>query len=177
MQRPKPTPAAPPARGRPAPRPAAPVQQPAARSSFFAGIGAAPMPHSGIYPKDGQYLVQVEAIKVGTSSKGDGDYIAVELTVLDVLVEYEGSNRAGERISWVVMKKHGLTALSNLRGFFVALLDCAPEDLTDDTCEEACADDGEDLKGTHLEMTATTITTKRGTPFTKCTWSPESQAE
>ncbi len=124
---------------------------------IFDGIGNAPMPNSGLYFKDGTYLVEIMACRTGESRKpGAGAYCAVEATVLEVLVDYEGGNVVGERVNWVVMMRWAETALSNLKGFI---------------CAAVSADEGEEIDPDIItpEM-AEMVFGGEGDDFTKVVW-------
>lgn len=140
-------------------------------ADMFAGIQNAPMPGSGRYFQDGVYLARIEAFKRGMSRAGKGAFSVVEATILEVLVPYENSNREGERVSWVVMMKHGETSLSNLKGFAAAAMDCDPEEVTPGVLLTASHGDGSALKGLELIATAVTQPTRTGGKYTKVTWS------
>jgi hypothetical protein len=87
---------------------------------LFGKLGKAPPPGGGgRYMNDGQYLVEITKVTAGESQKGEGPFVAVEATILEVISEYDNSNKVGESVSWVVMFKHP-PAMSNLRGFFAA---------------------------------------------------------
>lgn len=144
-------------------------------ADMFAGVEKAPMPGSGRWFTDGVYLVRVEAFKRGISRKGDGAFSVVEATILEVLVPYDASNREGERVSWIVMMKHGETSLSNLKGFAAAALDCDESDVTAGALLKASDGDGTALKGLELIATAVTQPTRTGGKYTKVTWSSEDE--
>lgn len=154
--------------------------------SVFAGIGNAPMPNSGIYFKDGTYLVEIMACRQGASRvPGKGDYCIVECTILEVLVDYEGSNKIGERVNWVVMMRWGETALSNLKGFIAAALssdegeEIDPEIINEEIADQVFGGTGDDdeheadeemMKGIKLQVVANTVLTKKEDDFTKVVW-------
>lgn len=96
---------------------------------LFAGLGKAAAPFSkGAFFKDGRYLVEIRRVVQGDSQQGKGPFVAVEVVILDVLVGYDGSNKEGEALSWVVMLRQQ-SALSNLKGFFGAACGIHPEAL------------------------------------------------
>ena len=152
--------------------------------SIFDGIKDAPMPNSGIYFRDGTYLVEVNACRSGMSRKpGEGAYTVVEGTILEVLVEYEGSNQVGERANWIVKMKHGETSLSNIKGFIAAGASSeAGEDIDPEIIDSEMADtvfgnteeaDEEAMAGVRMIAIANTVKTKKDNDFTKVVWLPD----
>lgn len=154
----------------------------------FSGIGNAPMPNSGLYFKDGTYLAEIMACRQGSSKiPGKGDYCIVELTIVDVLVAYEGSNKEGERVNWITMMRWGETALSNLKGFIAAGIssdegeDIDPEIIDEKISDQVFGGDGGDpeheadeelLKGVQVKVIANTVQKKDGDDFTKVVFYP-----
>jgi hypothetical protein len=132
---------------------------------------------------DGRYLVRLEKITNDESAQGEGEFVAIESTILARLVAFENSKRPGERVSVVYMAKHGDVSIANVKSFIGTLCDMNPnaEDGDPDyydgrawaaAAEKAAEGAGTAFAGTFLVAEATTIVTKKNKkPFTKITWS------
>lgn len=144
----------------------------------------------GNFFRDGRYLIELVKITNGESQQGEGEYVAVECCIKKVLVQFEGSNKPGELVSWVVMAKHGDVALSNLKSFIGAITgkdpNCSdPHDAKYASPADwakaglrAASGDGTLLAGTELNANAVTIITKkRQSKFTKVSWASASVEE
>ena len=148
--------------------------------SIFGGTNEAPLPGGGRNFKDGRYLVRLEAFKRGVSQQGKGDYVVAEVTVLEVLTEYDDSNKPGERVSWVQLARWQ-PFKGNVKAFIVAAtgseLDGA--DLVapngerikvQEALEKASAGDGTMLAGATMIASAHGTKTKAGGDFTVVRW-------
>lgn len=138
--------------------------------SIFANIETASAPAQQRYFADGTYLVELHKFVQGSSRRDNTPYVAVEATILEVTNGDEGSNRSGERVSWVVMRKQQETFLSAVKGFVAAASGVDYGDVTSEMCEELSEGDGSAIGGMEVIADAKTITTLKGNPFTKVIW-------
>lgn len=184
------------------PAPSAPPARAAQPGAFqaFGRVGHVGGPNAGgNYFADGRYYVVLNRISAGNSQQGQGEFAAVEFTIVEVTTGFDanphstpptrGSNKPGERVSVVYMfTKHGDVAVSNFRGMIGAAAGMDP-DATDpesagyappaaweQACYKAIEKDGTALAGIVLDVTAISILTKRKTPFTKTIFAPVDEA-
>jgi len=87
---------------------------------LFEDADSAPMPGGGRNFKEGKYLCRLEAFKRGKSQQGKGEYAVAEVTVIDGLHTYAGSNEVGERVSWVQLQRWQPFA-GNMKMFITAV--------------------------------------------------------
>lgn len=141
----------------------------------------------GNYIRPGHYLARVDRIKSGTSQTGAGDFVAVEMTVLEALPDGDVPvnenfeklgedqwHRAGEQVSHVLMAKHQ-SFLGNFKALVANIGGIAEAEVTRERCEAVT--DGL-FDGLLVEVRARTIKTKsRGTPFTVVTYVREVPAQ
>ena len=151
-------------------------------------IDNAPMPGGGRFMNDGRYRVRIEAFKAGKSQQGKGEYYVAEMTVLDVIMGYENSNPAGERLSWVQFKSWQPSA-SNIKGFIKALTGLDDDDGAyliapdgkkmkfSEALDKATAGDGTAFAGAELIAEAMSVKTKKGGDFTKVLWTAAEDPE
>jgi hypothetical protein len=138
--------------------------------SIFANIETAAAPAQQRYFADGTYLVELHKFVQGSSRRDNTPYVAVEATVLEVTNGDDESNRAGERVSWVVMCRQKETFLSAVKGFVAAASGVDYGDVTSEMCEELSSGDGSAIGGIEVVADAKTITTLKGNPFMKVIW-------
>ena len=128
------------------------------------------------YFNDGKYLFKVSKFTQGVSKKGKGPFVAIEGEIIEVKVGYADSNKVGETVSQVIMLNAGDIALRDVKAFVAAAAydpnKSEQPAVTSAVCEKASAGDGTLLAGAEIIAEATTIKTKRGTNFTKVSWSP-----
>ena len=145
-------------------------------ADMFGGVTNAPMPGSGVWIQPGVYHMRIEAFKRKMSSKqGEGAMTINEFTVLDTLVEYEGSNKPGSRPAWIVKNKWGDSAHSARKGLVVAALGCDPSEVTPNLLQDLTDPSGaKTIVGLEVVATAVQVPTKgrNGVPgvFTKVTF-------
>lgn len=135
--------------------------------SIFNGIEDVQSRGSSNYFKDGRYLVEVQKFTKGNSQRGEGAYTVAEFSVLETLVDQGESNKPGEVLSWVVMMKHGASALSNIKNFLAAVTHTSEQQITVANADKAVEGDGTALAGMRVLCQANTIPTTRGGKFTK----------
>ena len=135
---------------------------------MFDGIEGASSSKGGVYLLPGNYLLAVQAAKIG-SSRNKGDFFVVEFEI----VSSDNPERpVGSRVSWMTMKNND-AFLGNVKGFAQAALDMAEDDITAEDIE-AMIDDEQPLVGVQVKAQATNIVTRAGKDFTKVFWSSPS---
>lgn len=132
--------------------------------SMFAGIESARMSTGGVYPLNGAYLLEINAVKSGQTRKKI-DFFVAEFKIL----ESDNPRRAkGTEMSWMcTMDKE--PALGNIKAFVAASTGCSSDDV-DEAGVLAIVSAENPLKGTKIRLMATEVTTKSGKPFTRCTF-------
>lgn len=133
---------------------------------LFTGINDAKYSEGGIYFLDGNYVVQIEDLKSGTSRQ-KVDYFAAECRIL------QSTNPArpiGTLVTFWVGIKPDTPALADIRRFLAVAGDCDDNDV-DDRAAEMSVSEEQPFRGVVLRAAATTITTaKKKLPFTKVVW-------
>ena len=132
----------------------------------FSGIKQAQVNKGGVYLKEGNYLLEIEAVKLIPSRKKD-DLSVVESKVIEA--DGTDANVEGSSASWIAnLTKHD-AAMGNVKMFLQAV----DPDLDDDTIEQA-ADMavGEDnpLRGEQVKCQVSMIETRAGNPFSLHKW-------
>lgn len=144
--------------------------------SIFKNIETASAPAQARYFADGTYVCELHKFVQGESRRDSTPYVAVEATIKEVTNSYDDSdgdvvsNKAGERVSWVVMCRQKETFLGAVKGFVAAASGVDFDDVTTDMCEDLSAGDGTELSGIEVIADAKTITTLKGRPFMKVIW-------
>lgn len=148
---------------------------------MFGTLGKVAGPSGGgNWFKDGRYYVMVNKVTAAESKQNRGEYVAAEMTVLEVVNGWDTSNTVGERVSAVFMASTpNQMGIINLKGFLGACTGMDPnatspeqngyasDEAWAEAGENACAGDGTVLAGTILDVTATTIKTRAQKDFTK----------
>lgn len=142
--------------------------------SLFAKIHTKKQSGGGDYIAPGRYRLRIKKISAPESRKDEGqtNFIA-EFEVL----ECEGSKgaeapfKAGDDVTWLV-KMSWKSALDNINGFFCAVANCEPHEVTETACEEAVSDDNP-CAGIVVNALAYNVKTRDGGDFTKVNWSTD----
>jgi len=132
----------------------------------FSGIKEAQVNKGGVYLNKGNYLLEVEAVKLIQSRKKD-DLFVVETKVIEC--DGDEANPEGTSASWIAnLTKHD-AAMGNVKMFLQAV----DPDL-DDSSLEAAADmavgDDNPLKGETVKCQVSMIETRAGNPFSLHKW-------
>jgi hypothetical protein len=142
----------------------------------FSKIGSSDPSESGVYPEAGVYpLLFVDSLKMIQSRKGDDLFIAE----FDIVQSEVDTRRPGTRMSWVAnLSKHD-AAPGNVKLFLATLMDVPLDQVDSDGAKFACSTDNP-CRGRLIRLEASTIKTKAGGDFTRCSWrsvSKEVQAQ
>ena len=137
--------------------------------SAFDGIDDVTVSESLPYIEPGNYVLSVDRMLVGTSSRqGKGDFFVSEFTV-------ESSTRAdrppGTRMGWPLFFNKGEITLVNIKAMVAAVAQVAHEKITKKVMDTAVEGDGTRLATKKVVCQATASETRDGRPFTKMTWS------
>lgn len=136
---------------------------------LFKGVEGAKASFASNYLKPGAYYLRIDRVKADSTRKNE-DFLAVEMTVLNVLDEAEGkANKVGENVSHLMMAKHD-SFLGNVKAFVSNVLGCPPDEVTQENCIQICEyeENGKPvpspLAGMVIEVSArNTVTKKQGT--------------
>jgi len=128
---------------------------------LFAGIKEAQVTQGGVYIEPGLYTSRVEAVKTGKTRKGI-PFFVVELTHLK---SNNVNHPVGKNVSWMVMLNQD-AALGNIKHFASVATETDEAEI-DEAGIELIVSSENPLEGTLLNIDASNITTKAGTPFTK----------
>lgn len=150
---------------------------------MFDGIeNTASSSNGGRYIVPGHYLARIDRVKAGESQQGNGEFVAIEVTILDALpdgdipydpewnrLSAEEWHRPGEQASHLLMSKHQ-SFQANFKAFVANVGGVAESEVTAGRCKQVT----EGLfDGLFVEIRARTIKTRRGTPFTVVGYSRE----
>lgn len=130
----------------------------------------------------GHYILRIDRVKAGTSQSGKGDFVAVEMVVLDVLSDgsipldsnfeplgEKAWHSVGEAITHLMMAKYP-SFEGNVKAFIMGVGDVPEDNVTPEMCESVC--DGL-FEGLFVEVRARTIKTTKNKPFTKVSYARE----
>jgi hypothetical protein len=133
----------------------------------FAKVGDADARLNSVYPVAGVYpVLQVDAMKMITSRKGDDVFIA-EFDVLESLCP---DRPAGTRMSWAVNFRHDAAA-GNVKSFIAAVMNSDASEVDAESARYACSPENP-CSGRLVRLEATETITKSGSPFTVCSFRP-----
>ena len=138
--------------------------------------------NGGSYVRPGHYLARIDRVKSGESAQGSGEFVAIEMTILDALqdgdipvddefnlLDKDHWHRAGENVRHLLMAKHQ-SFQSNFKAF-VANVGGIPE--AEVNAERCTAVTQGLFEGLIVEVRARTVKTRRGSPFTVVGYSRE----
>lgn len=134
--------------------------------------------NGGRFIVPGHYLARIDRVKAGTSSSGQGEFVAIEKTILSALpdgdvpfdedwnrLSTDQWHRPGEQVSHLLMAKHA-SFQSNFKAFVANVGDLRDEEVTKERCLKVT--EGGVFDGLFVEVRASTIKTKStGRPFTR----------
>lgn len=142
---------------------------PAAQDNYgspFDRIGDSKPNEGGVYPEPGVYpLLGVNVLKMIKSRKGDDIFIA-EFDIIQSEVE---DRPAGTCMSWVGNFKYDAVP-GNVRMLLAAIMGVPVNDV-DAAGSQFAVSVKNPCRGRLVRLSATTITTKSGNPFTLCKFS------
>jgi len=123
----------------------------------------------GLYFLPGNYLVEIDTVKVITSRKDEDLFIVVA----EVKDSDNDQRKPGCKPSWVVNMKQD-PAPGNIKSFLAAIYGIDTEDLNGEGWEslyDDSVDEDNPLCGCKVNLNAANIKTKKDTDFTKHNWS------
>ena len=132
---------------------------------LFDGIENVQVTQRSEYLKAGQYLLEIQAIKMGESRNGEG-YFLSEFKII------ESSNPElppGAPVTWMTMKRFE-SFLKGIKAFIAAAAGCTIDEVTQAICDAAVSED-QPLAGVRVSAFAKDIKTKKGGDFTKVMFS------
>lgn len=143
---------------------------------LFDGVENKQASHNGgNYVKPGHYLAILDRVKSGESAQGKGDYVAVEMRILEALPDgdlplddnfnkltSDDWHRAGETVTHLMMSKHQ-SFLGNMKALVANIGGIPESEVTSDHCEKVT---GGLFDGLFIEFQARTIKTRQQKPFT-----------
>jgi hypothetical protein len=131
----------------------------------FSGIEKAKSRVSANYVRPGRYWAKLSRVKVDKNRTGR-TFVAIEMQVARVLDDDEGrGHRIGENITHLMMTDQD-SFMGNMKAFISAVLDVPESDINTDEAVEIAGDDNP-LENTICELSARTIQTRAGNPFTE----------
>lgn len=142
---------------------------------LFSGVEKAKASLGGNYLKPGNYRVRIDKVKQGESRK-NGGFIAVEMTILEVLSTTEDKpHLPGEQATYMYMTKFD-SFLGNWKAFVMGVMDCNEAEVTE---EESAKIIGETqpFSGLTVPVQAVNVKTKAGGDFTKAIWGPAEELQ
>lgn len=157
--------------------------------SIFSGIGGVATPNAsrGEWFRPGEYLARIDRI-IGKNRREDGQpTLIVELTILQVIVGNDASNKPGTKASWIKVLKRklngeltddGVRDMGRVKAFIGAALGGVdPEAITEEVADTVLADDGTALSGTVLKVRVSESTSaKTGKTYTNVDFYPGDEA-
>lgn len=132
---------------------------------LFDGIENVQVTQRSEYLKAGQYLLEIQAIKMGESRSGE-NYFLSEFKII------ESSNPElppGAPVTWMTMKRFE-SFLKGIKAFIAAAAGCTIDEVTQAICDAAVSED-QPLAGVRVSAFAKDIKTKKGGDFTKVMFS------
>jgi len=132
---------------------------------LFDGIEKVEVSQRSEYLQPGSYVLEIQAIKEGTSRSGE-DYFLSEFKII------ESSNDelpAGAPVTWMTMKRFD-SFLKGVKAFIAAAAGCTVDEVTQAICDAAVSSD-QPMAGARVSAFAKNIKTKKGGDFTKVTFS------
>ena len=134
---------------------------------LFDGISDVQAAGGSRYLTPGNYLCEVQALKVIQSQKRQGQHFFVaELCVLESDNDDFGS---GEAASWVVNMAHQ-SAMANIKGFAEALDPASDDGSVTPASMDALISSGNPAAGIKVKGFLYNVKTKAGGDFTKANW-------
>tara|TARA_Y100000114_G_C11693074_1_gene294556 strand:- start:113 stop:526 length:414 start_codon:yes stop_codon:yes gene_type:complete len=132
---------------------------------LFDGIESVEVTQRSEYLQAGSYVLEIQAIKEGTSRKGE-DYFLSEFKII------ESSNPelpAGAPVTWMYMKRFD-SFLKGVKAFIASAANCRVDEVTSEICAAAISDK-QPLVGAKVSAFAKDVPTQSGGTFTKVTFS------
>ena len=133
----------------------------------FSGIEQANTYKNSPYLTAGQYELAIRSLAVVDSQKKRGrKFFAAEF---DVVTTTSPDFKEGDLVSWLVDMDHGETALSNIKAFASAVLDCDEDEVNETTMEKLIGPE-QPASSVRIKANAFIIKTRAGNDFTKIRW-------
>ena len=145
--------------------------------SIFSGIGAVTSDAKSEYLTEGEYSLDLRAVRLINSQKSNDDFFIVEFTVNDA----RGDQAApvGTEAAWVCKMggRYPESALRDVNAFVKAATGANDADITGDLIEDMSGNDGADLVGYRMRCSVTEKPPQSGGVFSKHTFRPPLAAD
>ena len=128
---------------------------------LFDGIEKVEVSQRSEYLQPGSYVLEIQAIKEGTSRSGE-DYFLSEFKII------ESSNPElppGAPVTWMTMKRFD-SFLKGVKAFIASAAGCTVDEVTQAICAAAISDE-QPMAGARVSAFAKNVVTKKGGDFTK----------
>ena len=138
--------------------------------SIFSGIGAVTSDAKSEYLTEGEYSLDLRAVRLINSQKSNDDFFIVEFTVNDA----RGDQAApvGTEAAWVCKMggQYPESALRDINAFVKAATGASDAEITGELIESMIGNDGADLVGLKVRCSVTEKPTRSGGVFSKHTF-------
>tara|TARA_R110000823_G_scaffold193085_1_gene324664 strand:- start:190 stop:645 length:456 start_codon:yes stop_codon:yes gene_type:complete len=139
---------------------------------IFDGIGDLTTSNKGEYLNAGEYVIEVQAVKLINSVRTANEFFIVEFNVIEA--RGEGSTPPNTAASWC-LKMGGLypdSALKDINRFFKAATGAEDADINAAFVDQALSNDGEALVNMRVRVGVHMKPTSNGGDFSVHTWRP-----
>jgi len=134
---------------------------------MFQGIENAQMTKGGNWIQPGKFVLMVDFLKTHLNAIKRGEQFITEFFVL---YSTNPSQPAGSKVSWCASSWHP-SAAGNIKAFFVALMQCKPEQINEQGCNMATSPQ-QPCQGRLIMAEAYNKKTRSNTDFTAVNWGP-----
>ena len=144
----------------------------------FDGIEQAADAFESNFVNVGDYIAEIEAVRLTRSQKDDTEYFAIDMTIEECCDAMGNANphRPGEHVAHLIKNKMRKTFLSNVKGFIAAACGVPQSEVTAANTERAVSDE-QPLAGMRIRLRARKTTTKAGHDFTRVAYRPFDDVE
>tara|TARA_R110000824_G_scaffold176239_1_gene355126 strand:- start:19332 stop:19787 length:456 start_codon:yes stop_codon:yes gene_type:complete len=145
--------------------------------SIFSGISAVTSDAKSEYLTEGEYQLDLRAVRLINSKKSNDDFFIVEFTVTKS--RGDQSAPAGTEAAWVCKMggQYPESALRDVNDFVKAATGATDAEITDDLIDSMVENDGADIAGLKVRCSVTEKPTQRGGVFSKHTFRPPLAAD
>mgnify|MGYP003138721504 CR=1 FL=1 len=132
---------------------------------MFAGVSEVAVRKKNRYLEEGNYTVEISAIKSGRSNQTEKPYFVAEL---DIIESDNPDFREGETVTWMTMlHQYKKCFLEDVKNFVSTVLNVDPDEVTEEVCEFVSGEE-QPLVGKRLYVSTRLSTNqKSGKTFTE----------
>ena len=132
---------------------------------MFAGVSEVAVRKKNRYLEEGNYTVEISAIKSGRSNQTEKPYFVAEL---DIIESDNPDFREGETVTWMTMlHQYKKFFLEDVKNFVSTVLNVDPDEVTEEVCEFVSGEE-QPLVGKRLYVSTRLSTNqKSGKTFTE----------